>query len=57
MFSTLNNHPSGTLKPSASDKHITEKLKHASEALDIKVLDHLILTRHDYLSFADQGML
>lgn len=51
------NHPSGTLKPSASDKHITEKLKHASEALDIKVLDHLILTRHDYLSFADQGML
>lgn len=51
------NHPSGTLKPSASDKHITEKLKNASEALDIKVLDHLILTRHDYLSFADQGML
>ncbi|MCR9265660.1 MAG: DNA repair protein RadC [Flavobacteriaceae bacterium] len=51
------NHPSGTLKPSASDKHITEKLKNASEALDIKVLDHLILTRHHYLSFADQGML
>lgn len=51
------NHPSGTLKPSTADKQITEKLKKASEALDIKILDHLILTQHDYLSFADQGIL
>ena len=51
------NHPSGGLKPSAADKHITQKLKLASEALDIKVLDHLILTQYGYLSFADKGML
>ncbi|MDC6366562.1 MULTISPECIES: RadC family protein [Flavobacteriaceae] len=51
------NHPSGTLKPSMADKQITEKLKKASEALDIKILDHLIVTEHDYLSFADQGIL
>ncbi|WP_222984915.1 RadC family protein [Flagellimonas meishanensis] len=51
------NHPSGTLRPSASDKKITQKLKTAAEALDIKVLDHLILTQHEYLSFADQGIL
>ncbi|UII78483.1 DNA repair protein RadC [Flagellimonas sp. CMM7] len=51
------NHPSGTVKPSLADKEITEKLKKASEALDIKILDHLILTQHDYLSFADQGIL
>ncbi|PWL38009.1 hypothetical protein DKG77_06875 [Flagellimonas aquimarina] len=51
------NHPSGTLKPSTADKEITTKLKKASEALDIKILDHLILTQHDYLSFADQGIL
>ncbi len=51
------NHPSGALKPSAADKQITQKLKIASEALDIKILDHLILTQHDYLSFADQGIL
>ena len=51
------NHPSGTLKPSTADKEITQKLKRASEALDIKVLDHLILAQHDYLSFADQGIL
>lgn len=51
------NHPSGTVKPSHADKEVTEKLKKASEALDIKILDHLILTQHDYLSFADQGIL
>lgn len=51
------NHPSGTLKPSAADKQITQKLKIASDALDIKVLDHLIVAQHDYLSFADKGIL
>lgn len=51
------NHPSGTLKPSLADKQITEKLKKASEALDIKILDHLIVAQHQYLSFADKGML
>lgn len=51
------NHPSGTLKPSLADKQITEKLKKASEALDIKILDHLIVAQHQYLSFADKGIL
>jgi len=51
------NHPSGTLKPSAADKQITQKLKIAAEALDIKVLDHLIITQNEYFSFADEGVL
>lgn len=51
------NHPSGTLKPSVADKEITEKLKRASEALDIKVLDHLIITQKEYFSFADNNIL
>ena len=51
------NHPSGTWRPSTADKQITQKLKVASEALDIKILDHLILARHQYLSFADKGIL
>ncbi len=51
------NHPSGTLKPSNSDRQITEKLKSAAQALDIKVLDHLILTQKAYFSFADEGIL
>ncbi|TAI49690.1 RadC family protein [Flagellimonas allohymeniacidonis] len=51
------NHPSGTLRASGADKQLTKKLKVAAEALDIKILDHLILTPHDYLSFADKGIL
>lgn len=51
------NHPSGTLKPSQADKDITQKLKVASQSLDIKVLDHLIVTEKAYFSFADEGLL
>ena len=54
----LHNHPSGTLKPSEADKTLTQKIKNAGELLDIKVLDHLILTPDgDYYSFADNGIL
>ncbi|TYB73890.1 JAB domain-containing protein [Bizionia saleffrena] len=51
------NHPSGTLKPSTADKQITEKLKIAAQSLDLKVLDHLIVTETTYFSFADEGVL
>ncbi|MEQ3796429.1 DNA repair protein RadC [Flavobacteriaceae bacterium MJ-SS4] len=51
------NHPSGTLKPSEADKKLTQKLKSASESLDIKVLDHLIVTEKAYFSFADENLL
>ena len=51
------NHPSGTLKPSAADKQITNKLKAAAQSLDIKVLDHLIITEKAYFSFADETIL
>lgn len=51
------NHPSGTLKPSQADKDITQKLKTAAQSLDIKVLDHLIITEKTYFSFADENIL
>ena len=51
------NHPSGTLVPSQADKNITQKLKIASESIDIKVLDHLIITEKAYFSFADENLL
>lgn len=51
------NHPSGTLKPSQADRDITQKLKAAAESLDIKVLDHLIVTEKAYFSFADDNLL
>ena len=51
------NHPSGTLKPSTSDTQFTKKIKLAGESLDIKVLDHLIITEKAYFSFADEQLL
>jgi len=51
------NHPSGTLQPSMADKQLTQKLKIAGESLDIKVLDHVIVTQKSYFSFANEGLL
>lgn len=52
------NHPSGALHPSTADKRLTEKIKNAGELLDIKLLDHLILTpTNEYYSFVDEGLL
>ena len=51
------NHPSGTLKPSEADKQLTAKLSAAAKSLDIKVLDHLIITEKAYFSFADENIL
>ncbi len=50
------NHPSGKLLASDADKDITKKLKFAGEQLDIKVLDHIIITENGYLSFQDEGI-
>lgn len=48
------NHPSGDLKPSAADKSLTKKINQAAATLDLKILDHIILTEHSYFSFADE---
>ncbi|WP_406845619.1 DNA repair protein RadC [Flavobacterium soyae] len=50
------NHPSGNLKPSDADKQITKKIKTAGEILDVKILDHLIITETKYYSFVDEGI-
>ena len=51
------NHPSGSLKPSMADEELTSKIKEAANYLDIKVLDHIIVSEDGYFSFADQGMM
>jgi DNA repair protein RadC len=51
------NHPSGKLEPSNADKQLTQKIKAAGVTLDIKLLDHLIITEKAYFSFADEGVL
>jgi DNA repair protein RadC len=51
------NHPSGNLKPSRADEELTQKIKVAASYLDIKVLDHIIVSEEGYFSFADEGIL
>lgn len=51
------NHPSGNLNPSGSDIDITNKIKTAANCLDMKLLDHIIVTDHSYYSFLDEGKL
>ena len=50
------NHPSGNLNPSETDKQLTKKIRQASELLDIKLLDHIIITHLGYYSFNDNGI-
>lgn len=51
------NHPSGNIKPSRADEELSYKMREAGKLLDIKVLDHIILTTEGYYSFADEGAM
>ena len=51
------NHPSGNLQPSNEDIKLTKKLQDAGTNLDVKVIDHIIVTDSGYFSFADEGLL
>ncbi|WP_369047927.1 DNA repair protein RadC [Tenacibaculum sp. UWU-22] len=51
------NHPSGKIEPSVADKQLTQKIQQAGVMLDIKLLDHLIITEKAYFSFADKNLL
>jgi len=48
----IHNHPSGDVEPSEDDLEMTHKLKLAGEFLDIKVLDHIIISQSDFYSIA-----
>ncbi len=49
------NHPSGEIVPSSSDRAVTKKLQIALEAIDVHLLDHIIIGGDQYYSFADSG--
>lgn len=53
----VHNHPSENLKPSAEDKKITEELQKTCKIMNITLLDHLIVTKKGFFSFADEGLL
>ncbi len=51
------NHPSGNLKPSRADEQLTDKIKQSSTLMNVKLLDHIIVTKDGFYSFADEGLL
>lgn len=53
------NHPSGRLTPSREDEKITSEINEAGKMLNIKLLDHIIVTpsKGQYYSFTDNGLL
>ena len=51
------NHPSGDKRPSDADLNITRRIKDALLLLDVKLIDHIIITENDFYSFADNGNL
>ncbi len=53
----VHNHPSGDTKPSKEDKRLTKTITEGLNYFNIVVLDHLIITKDSYYSFADEGIL
>lgn len=53
----VHNHTSGTPKPSEADLDTTNRLIKVGEILNIHVLDHIIITRNSYYSFAEMGLM
>ena len=49
------NHPSGNCAPSEADIQLTKKIKEAGKILELALLDHIIITKNSYYSFADEG--
>lgn len=56
-FVLVHNHPSGSLRPSRDDDQLTERVKRAAEVLNVRMIDHLIVTDGGYYSYQDEGRL
>ena len=51
------NHPSGELRPSAEDKHLTNRVAEAAKILEVTLMDHIIITSDGYTSMADEALI
>ncbi len=53
----VHNHPSGNMKPSEDDRRVTRKLKECCLLLDLTLLDHFIISKDNFYSFSQEGIL
>ncbi|MDW2312479.1 RadC family protein [Vibrio sp. 1075] len=51
------NHPSGVATPSSSDRRITQRIKDALALVDVRVLDHIVVSVEETYSFAEHGII
>lgn len=51
------NHPSGVVQPSVADKKVTEELKNILKIIDVKLLDHIVVTMQETYSFAENNLM
>jgi DNA repair protein RadC len=51
------NHPSGRAEPSKADKEVTQRIIKCCQFMDIRVVDHLVIGRGEYVSFAEHGWI
>ena len=56
-FALMHNHPSGDPQPSVEDRNVTRKIAQACAYFDLRLLDHLIISREQFYSFADAGLM
>ncbi len=53
----VHNHPGGSLKPSGADMELTVRIQEALENIEMRVLDHIIISEKGYFSFLEDGIL
>lgn len=51
------NHPSGMAEPSQADRILTQKIEQVCELIDIRIVDHLVIGKGEYVSFAERGWI
>ncbi|MDF4702085.1 JAB domain-containing protein, partial [Vibrio parahaemolyticus] len=51
------NHPSGVAEPSQNDRRITRRLADALALVDVRVLDHFVISHEEVVSFAERGWI
>ena len=57
MIVLVHNHPSDELEPSEADKNLTDRMIQVGNIVNVKVVDHLIITTKDYYSFERMGLM
>ena len=57
QIALVHNHPSGNTRPSNDDLRLTQQARQAAQTMNIRLLDHVIVTDGSYYSFCDEGQL